>query len=178
MTLGHIFLNCEWTLKSTFIGIHVLYIQTGYSILGVCKKSVWELFVSYWKRTAFCLKNYGSVKGSSTWCVCYVPSDLKKGRKSTEAWMVHNTTLNSSMGIDITTYQLGIGRSGPGRGYISTGIAEIYSSSTTGPDIHYRMLVTMVLLTFLLECCVMIQKEGIMQDVYMFAGQLHIQLYM
>ena len=34
---------------------------------------------------------------------------------------------------------------------ISTGIAEIYSSSITGSDIRYRMLATMVLLTFLLK---------------------------
>ena len=74
------------------------------------------------------------------------------------------------MGIDITTYRIGIGRFGPGRGYIATGIAEIYSSSITGSDIHYRMLATMVLLTFLLKCCVMTQQEGIMQDVYTFAG--------
>ena len=54
--------------------------------------------------------------------------------------------------------------------------AEIYSSSTTGTDIHYRMLATMVLLTFLLKCCVMIQQEGIMQDVYTFAGTDQCQL--
>ena len=40
-------------------------------------------------------------------------------------------------------------------GYISTSIAEIYSSFITGSGIHYRMLATMVLLTFLLKCCVM-----------------------
>ena len=73
------------------------------------------------------------------------------------------------MGIDITTYRIRIGRFGPGRGNISTGIAEIYSSSTTGWDIQYRMLATMVLLTFLLKCCVMIQQEGIMQDIYTFS---------
>ena len=76
--------------------------------------------------------------------------------------MVHNTALNSSMGIDITTYRIRIGCSGPGRGYIPTGIAEIQSSYITGSDIHYRMLATMVLLTFLLKCCVMTQQEGIM----------------
>ena len=80
---------------------------------------------------------------------------FKKGRKSTEAWTVHNTALNSSMGIDITTYRIRIGRFGPGSGYISTGIAETHSSFITGSDIHYRMLATMVLLTFLLKCCVM-----------------------
>ena len=74
------------------------------------------------------------------------------------------------MGIDITTYRIRIGRFGPGMGYISTGIAEIYSFSIIGSDIHYRMLATMVLSTFLLKCCVMIQQEGIMQDVYTFAG--------
>ena len=73
--------------------------------------------------------------------------------------MVHNTALNSSMVIDITTYRIRIGRFGPGRGYISTGIAEIYSSSITGSDIHYRMLGTMVLLTCLLKCCVMTQQD-------------------
>ena len=41
-------------------------------------------------------------------------------------------------------------------------IVEIYSSSVTKSDIHYRMLATMVLLTFLLKCCVMTQQEGIM----------------
>ena len=61
------------------------------------------------------------------------------------------------------TYRIRIGRFGPGRGYVSTGFAEIYSSSITGSDIHYRML-AMVLLTFLLKCCVMTQQEGIMQD--------------
>ena len=60
---------------------------------------------------------------------------------------------------------------GPGRGYTSTGIAEIYSSSISGSDIYYRMLATMVLLTFLLKCCVMTQQEGIMQDVCTF-GEL------
>ena len=74
------------------------------------------------------------------------------------------------MGIDIPTYRIRIGRFGLGRGNISTGIAEIYSSSITGSDIHYRMLVTIVLLTFLLKCCVMTQQERIMQDGYKFAG--------
>ena len=80
------------------------------------------------------------------------------------------------MGIEITTYRIRIGRFGTGRGYISTGFAEIYSSSITGSDIHYRMLATMVLLTFLLKCCVMIQQEGIMQDVYTFARTDQYQL--
>ena len=62
------------------------------------------------------------------------------------------------------------------RGYISTGIVEIYSSSTPGSDIHYRMLATMVLLTFLLKCLVMTQQEGIMQAVYTFAGTDHCHL--
>ena len=55
------------------------------------------------------------------------------------------------MGIDITTYRIRIGRFGPGRWYILTGIAEIYSSSIIGSDINYKMLATMVLLTFLLK---------------------------
>ena len=62
------------------------------------------------------------------------------------------------------------------QGYIPTGIAEIYSSSTTGSDIHLRMLATVVLLIFLLKCCVMIQQGGIMQDVYTFAGTDQCQL--
>ena len=82
------------------------------------------------------------------------------------------------MCIDITTYRIRIGRFGPGRGYISTGIAEIYSSSITGSDIYYRMPATMVLLTFLLKCCDMTQQEGIMQDVYTFAGTDQCQLSM
>ena len=93
-----------------------------------------------------------------------------------EAWMVRNTVINSSMGIDITTNWIRIGRFGPGRRYISTGIGEICSSSITGSDIHYRMLATIVLLTFLLKCCVMTQQEGIMQDVYRFAGTDQCQL--
>ena len=80
------------------------------------------------------------------------------------------------MGIDITTYRIRIGRFGSDKGYISTGIAEIYSSSITGSDIHYRMLATMALLTFLLKCCVMTQREGIMQDVNTFAGTDQCQL--
>ena len=82
-----------------------------------------------------------------------------------DCWTVLNTALNSSMGIDITTYRIRIGHFGPGSGYISTGIAEIYSSSINGSDIHYRMLATMVLLTFQLKCCVMTQQE----DVHTFA---------
>ena len=89
---------------------------------------------------------------------------------------MHNTVLNSSMGIDITTCRVRKGRFDPGRGYISTGIAEIYSSSITRSDIHYRMLATMALLTFLLKCCVMTQQEGIMQDVKTFAGTDQRQL--
>ena len=80
------------------------------------------------------------------------------------------------MGIDITTYRIRIGCFGPGRGYISTGIAEICLSSITGSDIHYRMLATMVLLTFLLKCCVMTHQEGIMQAVYTFVGADQCQL--
>ena len=80
------------------------------------------------------------------------------------------------MGIDITAYRIRIGCFAPARVYISTCIAEIYSSSITGSDIHYGMLATMVLLTFLLKCCVMIQQEGIMQDVYTFAGTDQCQL--
>ena len=51
-----------------------------------------------------------------------------------------------------------------------------HSSSITGSDIHYRMLAIMVLLTFLLKCCVMTQQEGIMQAVYTFAGTDQCQL--
>ena len=101
---------------------------------------------------------------------------FKKRRKSKEARTVLNTTLSSSMGIDITIYRIRIGHFGPGRRYISKGIAEIYSSSITGSDIHYRMIATMVLLTFPLKCCVMTQQEGIMQDVYTFAGTDQCQL--
>ena len=64
------------------------------------------------------------------------------------------TQLNSSMVIDITTCRIRIGRFGQGRRYISTDIAEIYSSAITVSDIHYRMLAIMVLLTFPLKCCV------------------------
>ena len=87
------------------------------------------------------------------------------------------------MGIEITTYRIRIGRFGSGRGYISTGIAEIYSSSISGSDINYKMLATMVLLTFLLKCCVITQQEAIMQDVYTFVGtascqsMVHIAIY-
>ena len=77
------------------------------------------------------------------------------------------------MGIDITTYRIRRGRFGPGRWYISIDIAEIYSSSITGSDIHYRMLATMMLLTFLLKCCVMTQQEGKMQGVYTYCGHCH-----
>ena len=62
------------------------------------------------------------------------------------------------------------------QGYISPGIAEICLSSITESDIHYRMLATMVFLTFLLKCCVMTQQEGILQDVYTFAGTDQCQL--
>ena len=77
------------------------------------------------------------------------------------------------MGIDITTYRIRTGRFGPGRGYISTGIA---TSSITGSDINYKMLATMVLLTFLLKCYVITQQEAIMQDVYTFVGTDQCQL--
>ena len=80
------------------------------------------------------------------------------------------------MGIDITTYRIRIGRFGPGRVYILTGIAEIYSSSITGSGINYKMLATMVLLTLLLKCCVITQQEAIMQDVYTFVGTDQCQL--
>ena len=53
------------------------------------------------------------------------------------------------------------------QGYISTGIAEIYSSLITASDIHYRMLATMV---------IEMPSEGIMQDVYTFAGIDQCQL--
>ena len=55
------------------------------------------------------------------------------------------------MGIDITTYRIRIGRFGPGKGYISKGIAEIYSSSIIGSDIHYRMLATMCFINIPIE---------------------------
>ena len=80
------------------------------------------------------------------------------------------------MDIDITTYRIRIGHFGPGRGYISTGIADIYSSSITGSDINYKMLPAMVLLIFLLKCCVITQQEEIMQDVYTFVGIDQCQL--
>ena len=99
-----------------------------------------------------------------------MPSDLKRTEKYKQAFTVHNTALNSSMDIDITTYRIRKGHFGISRGYISTGIAEIYSSSTTGSHIYHRMLATMALLTFLLKFSVMIQQEGIMKDVSTFAG--------
>ena len=40
-----------------------------------------QLLLTIWKRTTFCLKKYGSFKRSSTCCVRYVPSDLKKDGK-------------------------------------------------------------------------------------------------
>ena len=80
------------------------------------------------------------------------------------------------MGVDITTYRIRIGRFGPGKGYISTGFAEIFSSSITGSDINYKMLATMVLFRFLLKCCVITQQEAIMQDVYTFVGTDQCQL--
>ena len=92
-----------------------------------------------------------------------------------EAWKVRNTALNSSMGIDITTNRIRIGRFGPGRGYVSTGIAENYSSSITGSDIYYRMLATVGVINIPIEM-LMIQQEGIMQNVYTFAGTDQCQL--
>ena len=80
------------------------------------------------------------------------------------------------MGTDITTYRIRIGRFGPGRGYISTDIAEINSSSITGSYNYFRMPATMESLTFLLKCCVMTQQEGIMQDVYVFERTDQCQL--
>ena len=52
-------------------------------------------------------------------------------KKDGKVWELERyiTALNSRMDIDITTYRIRIGRFGPDRGYISTGIAEIYSSS-------------------------------------------------
>ena len=99
----------------------------------------------------------------------------KDGKVWKLEWYV-TQVINSSMGTDITTNRIRIGCFGPGRRYISTGIGEICSSSITGSDIHYRMLATIVLLTFLLKCCVMTQQEGIMQDVYTFAGTDQCQL--
>ena len=134
------------------------------------KTSIVQLLLTIWKRTASCLKNYGSFKGSSTCCVCCALGFKKAGKvRKLERYITQRS-------IPYTTYRIRIRRLGPGRGYISTGIAEIYSSSITGSDIHYRMLATMVLLTFLLKCCLMTQQEGIMQDVYMFAETDHCQL--
>ena len=109
------------------------------------------------------------------------------GFKRTDKYGGLNGTLHSAQFqygycIDITTYRIRIGRFGPGRGYIWTRIAEIYSSSIIGSDIHYRMLATIVLLTFILKSCVMTQQEGIVQDVYTFVGTdqchlAHIAIY-
>ena len=55
------------------------------------------------------------------------------------------------MVIDITTYRIRIGHFGPGRGYISTGIAEIYSSSITGSDIHYSVQATIGVINIPIE---------------------------
>ena len=40
---------------------------------------------------------------------------------------------------------------------------EIFSSYITGSDIHFRILATMVLITFLLKCCVITQPEGLIE---------------
>ena len=45
------------------------------------KTSIIQLLLTIWKRTVFCLKNNASFKGSSTCCVRYVPSDLKRTEK-------------------------------------------------------------------------------------------------
>ena len=129
------------------------------SIWIYVKTSVWKLPLfsycwQYERGLRFAWKTTEASK-SRPRVVCTIFPRILKGRKRTEAWTVHNTVLNSSMGIDITTYRIRIGHFGPGRRYISTGIAEIYSSSITRSDIHYSMLATMVLLTFLLKCCVM-----------------------
>ena len=92
------------------------------------------------------------------------------------AYVVHYITLRLRFVKVHTLPSLNHYCFGPGTGYIWTGIAEIYSSSITGSDINYKMLATMVLITFLLKCCVITQQEAIMQDVYTFMRTDQCQL--
>ena len=133
-----------------------------------------SLIVENMNEDCVLLEKLRKLQESSTCCVRYVSSDLKR----TEKYRSLNGTQRSFpvWALTLRQYQIRIGRFGSDRGYISTGIAEIYSSSITGSDIHYRMLANMVLLTFLLKCCVMTQQEGIMQDAYTFARTDQCQL--
>ena len=145
---------------------------SGYNL---CKNSVIvQLLLTIWKRAAFGLKNYGIFKGSSTCCVCALCAlGFKKDGKvrkleryitqrSISVWVLTSRPTEYQYNVSVQAFW-----------YISTGIAEIYSSSITESDIHHRILAT---ITFLLKCCVMTQQEGIMQDVNTFAGTDQCQL--
>ena len=71
------------TVKSKFIGIHSKRIfRFGYTYVKIrYEKFHCLVIVDNMKEDWFCLKNYGSFKGSSTCCVRYVPSDLKMTEK-------------------------------------------------------------------------------------------------
>ena len=122
------FVSCRFCMGDRLYSNECLCISKFVLILHILSTQVSDTgpmglwLLTTWKRTAFCLQNYGSFKawGSST---CCVPSDLKRTEKY-EAWTEHNTALNSSMGIDIMTYRIRIGRFGQDRGYISTGILK------------------------------------------------------
>ena len=107
--------------------------------------------------------------------VCAMCPRILKGRKSTEAWTVHNTALNSSMGIDTTTYRI----------RIDVSVQEVGGCWVAGGGVTFRQaLLKSIHLPPLgriftiecLKCCVMIQQEGIMQHVYTFAGTDQWQL--
>ena len=79
------------------------YIQKGYFVLDMCNNSVWKLpFVDNMKEDCVLLEKLRKLYKGRPRVVCAMCPRIWKRRKSTEAWTVHNTALNSSMGIDIT----------------------------------------------------------------------------
>ena len=100
--LGDRFLNCEWTLI-TEVKIHRdkfkndisfwIYVKIRHENFSF-NISIVQLLLTIWKRTAFCLKNYGNFKGLFMCCVCYVPSDLRRTEKYGFEWYITQRSMS------------------------------------------------------------------------------------
>ena len=139
------------------------------------KTSIVQLLLTIWKRTAFCLKKLRKLQRVvHVLCALCTLGFKKDGKvRKLERYITQRLIPVWVLTSRHTEYEQEF-RSRQGVHFDRH--CWIYSSSTTWSDIHYRMLPTMVLLTFLLKCCVMTQQEGIMQDVYMFARTDRCQL--
>ena len=126
------FFNCEWTVKSKYIGIHSKRIfRFGYCVNIRYENFHCSVIVDNTKEDYVLLEKLRKLQKVVHMLCALCTLGFKQDGKVRKLERVHKTALNSSMGIDITTYRIRIGHFGPGRVSMSTGSCDCVHRSFT-----------------------------------------------